>query len=470
MYSYNSDISSKKYRGRKRKIPLIRSLLIATSVFLVWKVVPRNHLPKEKINIQEAAIVPVLPSVNDHLQKTLDRPFNQMLSYAVKPGDTFYGILSKFEISAVWAKDILSSLKPLGLPPLFPGDSLIVKKTVEGKFQGLELLSKSNCRFQVNCTDSVIEAKKLPFEVSSYLCMVNGTLETSLSEDLYKYGISDVITWKFADIFAWDINFFLDPRKGDSFQIIFEQKYVDGRFAGYGEILAARYINNGKQFSAYGLADKDGRIRYYDENGKSVQKQFLKAPLKFSRISSGFTYHRKHPILGIVRPHLGIDYAAPGGTPVSAAADGKVVFAGWKGNYGKMVILSHGGVYETYYGHLKSIASKLRIGSYVGQGDQVGTVGATGMATGPHLDYRMKRYGQFVNPTTISMPSNGSVAEDRKLEFENIKQACLTALDYRFSKQVGLHIIEIETPVTEEPVVHQINRDTGSLNGINTGS
>lgn len=458
------------YRGRRRKIPLIRSLLIIIAIILVWHFVPKDQPSQHLPQVQEAAIVPVPVSVQEHLHKNLDKPLEQLFPYAVKSGDTFYGILSKLEIPSIWTKDILNSLKPLGIPTLFPGDSLVIKKTAEGKLQGLELLSRSNCRFQVKCSDSIIEAKKLPIEMATYICLVNGTLESSLSEDLYKYGISDVITWKFADIFAWDINFFLDPRKGDTFQIIFEQKYAEGKFAGYGDIIAAKYISSGKKFMAFGLRDSLGRIQYYDENGKSVQKQFLKAPLKFSRISSGFSHSRKHPVLGIVRPHLGVDYAAPTGTPVSAAADGKVIFSGTKGGYGNIVILSHGGVYETYYGHLNTISSRAKVGKFVAQGEQIGTVGATGLATGPHLDYRMKRYGQFVNPTKISLPSNGQIAPAKKMEFENVKEASLTALDKRFEQQAGLYIIEIETPVKEEPVVHQVNRDTGLINGINTGS
>ncbi len=468
MFSHKSRLSLKKYRKRKRKIPLIRFLLIASAVFLIWKVVPRDHSTGQQTPIMEAAIVPALPSVSNQIQKNLEK--EELLTYAIKPGDTFYGILSRLEISSNWAREILNSLKPLGLPPLYPGDSLIVQKSEDGKIEELELLSRSQYRFQVSCSDSSIEAKKKNIEMTSYTCMVNGILESSLSEDLYKYGISDVITWKFADIFAWDINFFLDPRKGDSFQIIFEQKYADGRFVGYGEVLAARYVNNGKEFFAFGVPDKDGKCYYYDKNGKSVQKQFLKAPLKFSRISSKFSYNRKHPILGIVRPHLGIDYAAPTGTPVSAAADGRVSFSGWQGGYGKMVILSHGGAYETYYGHLHSIRSKIRVGAFVKQGDQIATVGSTGLSTGPHLDYRMKRHGKFVNPLTISPPSSGTITESRKLEFQNIRQARLTAMEKRFPQQVGLHILEIETPVTEEPVVHQINRETGLNNGINTDS
>jgi murein DD-endopeptidase MepM/ murein hydrolase activator NlpD len=416
----------------------------------------------------EATVVPALPSVSNQLQKNLEK--TELLSYVIKPGDTFYGILARMEISSDRAREILNSLKPLGLPSLFPGDSLLIKKSEGGEIKKLELISRSQHRYQVNYSDSLIEARKKPIEITSYICMVNGILESSLSEDLYKYGISDVITWKFADIFAWDINFFLDPRKGDTFQIIFEQKYADGRFVGYGEILAARYVNNGREFLAFGVPDKSGKYHYYDKNGKSVQKQFLRAPLKYSRISSKFSYNRKHPILGIVRPHLGIDYAAPVGTPVSAAADGRVSFSGWKGGYGKMVILSHGGAYQTYYGHLNSISSKIRNGAVVKQGDQIGTVGSTGLSTGPHLDYRMKRHGKFVNPLTISPPSSGTIAQDKRMEFQNIKQACLTAMEKRFPQQAGLHILEIEKPVTGEPVVHQINRETGLINGINTNS
>lgn len=468
MFSHKYRLPLRNYRRRKRRIPLIRSLLIASAVFLIWKVVPRNHSADQKTPIMEAAIVPSLPPVSNPLQKKIEE--TELLSCTIKPGDTFYGVLARFEINNNLTREILNSLKPLGLPSLFPGDSLIVKKSENGKIEELELLSRSQYRFQVKCSDSLIVAQKKNVDITTYTCMVNGVLQSSLSEDLYKYGISDVITWKFADIFAWDINFFLDPRKGDSFQIIFEKKFADGRFVGYGEILSARYVNNGKEFLAFGVPDKGGKLHYYDKNGKSVQKQFLKAPLKYSRISSNFSYNRKHPILGIVRPHLGIDYAAPIGTPVSAAADGRVSFSGWKGGYGKMVILSHGGAYETHYGHLHSIRPKIRTGAFVKQGDQIGTVGSTGLSTGPHLDYRMKRHGRFVNPLTIAPPSSGTITEDRRMEFQNVKQACLTAMEKRFPQQVGLHILEIETPVTEEPVVHQINRETGLINGINTDS
>jgi len=463
-----SGLPEKKFRGRKRGFPLIRSLLFAGVIFVTFKLIPP---PKnEKQLIQEATLIPDISQVKPKFQETFEKPLDHFLTHVVKPGETFSSILSGCEVSTEWASDILRSLKPIGLPMLFPGDSLVVKKDPEGKPKELELLSKTQCRYQVTLSDSMIKAQKCALEMSSYTCVVNGVLETSLSEEMQKYGVSDVITSKLADIFAWDINFFLDPRKGDTFQILFEQKYAEGRFAGYGNILAARYVNNGKVFSAFGFSDKEGRIRYFDENGKALQKQFLKAPLRFNRISSGFSFKRKHPVLGIVRPHLGIDYAAPAGTPVYAAADGKVTLSGWNGGYGKMVIISHGGVYETYYGHLRSIHSKAKVGARIAQGELLGYVGATGLATGPHLDYRMKRHGQFVNPSTISIPSSGAVEPQMAAEYQLVKESYLAALELRFSKQLGLHILDIETAQTGEPVVHQIYRTTGLSNGISSGS
>ncbi len=407
-------------------------------------------------------------------EKPVEKPLTQSISklpYVVKSGDTFYGILNQFEISGRGANEVFLSLKPLGLPALFPGDSLVIGKDSTGRLKNLELLSRSKYRYQVTCSDSSIRAEKSSLAVSTHICLLNGVLETSLSEQIYQLGASDAITARFADIFAWDINFFLDPRKGDTFQILFEKKYAEGRFIGYGDILAARYLSGQKEFLAFGLRDSDGRVRYYDGSGKSVQKQFLKAPLSYSRISSGFTHKRKHPILGYYRPHLGIDYAAPTGTPVYAAADGKVIFSGRKGDYGNLVILSHGGVYETYYGHLHRITSNARTGNRVRQGDMIGTVGATGLATGPHLDYRMKRHGTFVNPSTIIMPSNSSVETARLEEFKGLKQSFSVMLNLRFPGRTGLHVLDVETPVSEEPVVNLVNRVSESRgDGSATGS
>ena len=438
------------------------------AITVSWKLLKTDTSDTTQTEIQKAHLIPSLQPLEQTLEKQVEQA-RDLLTHVVKPGDTFYGILSQFNVPPEKANDIYKSLKPLGLPALFPGDSLIVETGAEGEFQNLELLSKRQVRYQVTYHESMIRAEKRPLIIHSYNCLVNGTLETSLSEEMNKYGVGAIIASKFADIFAWDINFFLDPRKGDYFQILFTQKYAEGRFAGYGEILAARYINNGKEFLAFGFPDYDGKLKYYDQNGKSVQKQFLKAPLMYSRISSGFSHGRKHPILGIVRPHLGIDYAAPTGTPVYAAADGRVTFSGRNGGYGNMVILSHSGAYETYYGHLHRIQA--RNGSHVKQGDLIGTVGSTGLSTGPHLDYRMKRNGQFVNPITLSLPSDKSIDKKMQAEYERVQQTYSAAFEHRFAQKAGLYIIDIETVASEEPQTHQVSRNsTGSLYGNTSGS
>lgn len=400
----------------------------------------------EDSTLQSAAIVPAFGPSKDApqplLPDTISKNNTRLKTHIVKPGDTFFGILSQCNIPGDLCNKIHQSFSSLGFPKLHPGDSLVVSSCDEG-VKNIRFLSKKGHWFKACLDDSILTSERKPVEMATYTTLVNGTLKTSMSEAMYSYGVSDIITGKFADIFAWDINFFLEPRKGDRFQIVFEQKYSEGRFHGYGEILAARYCSGSKVFTAYGRRTDSGVMQYFDKNGKSLQKQFLKAPLRFWRISSGFTHKRKHPILGIVRPHLGIDYAAPSGTPVMAAADGRVSFSGRKGDYGNMVILSHGGVYETYYGHLRSIGAKVKVGTHVTQGTIIGTVGATGLATGPHLDYRMKHYGSFVNPTSVQPPSQAGLTEAEKPEFASESAYYSTVMDERFRNREGLHIVEI---------------------------
>jgi murein DD-endopeptidase MepM/ murein hydrolase activator NlpD len=295
-----------------------------------------------------------------------------------------------------------------------------------------------------------LRAECWPLDRTVHRAVVKGRLETSLSEDLYKHRVGDALVGKIAMILAWDINFFIDPRTGDRFQILFEKEYAEGQFVGYGDVLAVKYVNSGRTHWAIGLENDEGELEYYNLDGRSVQKQFLKAPLRFSRISSGYTYRRRHPILGIVRPHLGIDYAAPRGTPVYAAADGKITFAGTKSGYGRHVRIAHGGAFETYYGHLHAIRSGIRSGVRVHQGDLIGTVGATGLATGPHLDYRMRRHGSFINPLTVQLPSKEAVPPEAMDRFTARKNACLFLLETRFVED-GQYTVDIIHPRNDGP-------------------
>lgn len=240
-----------------------------------------------------------------------------------------------------------------------------------------------------------------------------GTISFSIKDNLF-YSMPGThkeyhkLTLKLADIYAWDIDFTSDIRNGDTVKILLEELWVDEAFKGFGEILAVEFVNNGRNHTAYRFKTY-GYTDYYDADGRSIRKALLRSPLKFKYISSRFSKSRYHPILRIRRPHLGIDYAAPTGTPVSAAGNGTVVFAGYKGQNGKMIRIRHNGSYETYYGHLSRIPRKIRKGAKVSQGDIIGYVGSTGLSTGPHLDYRMKHNGKFVNPLKINLPRGKSI-------------------------------------------------------------
>jgi murein DD-endopeptidase MepM/ murein hydrolase activator NlpD len=230
---------------------------------------------------------------------------------------------------------------------------------------------------------------------------VSGVIESSLFATIDALGERDQLALDLAEIFAWDIDFNSEIQRGDSFRVAVERHSLDGRLVRYGRILAAEFVRGERVLRAVRFESERG-AGYYAPDGTPLRKAFLRSPLRFTRISSGFSRSRFHPILAERRAHLGIDYAAAAGTPVQASGDGVVVSAGWQGGYGKAVRLRHPNGYETLYGHLSRIA--VRPGQRVAQGDLLGSVGQTGLASGPHLDYRMTRNGTFVNPLTAQMP------------------------------------------------------------------
>lgn len=270
-------------------------------------------------------------------------------------------------------------------------------------------------------------ARKDAIEYERRTGTVGGVVETNLVAALDGAGEPEILALQLSDILSWDLDFNTDLRRGDFFAIVVEELWRDGRFHHYGNILAAEFTNDGTTYRAYRY-DSGGRPAYYDEEGKSVQRAFLKAPLSYRRISSGFSGSRLHPVLKIRRPHFGVDYAAPRGTPVSALGDGTVRFAGRRGANGNLVILSHPRGYTTYYGHLSRFARGIRSGTRVAQGDVIGYVGATGRATGPHLDFRIRRGGRFLNPATVDLPRGTGVPGDRLADFGRFRGAMDAAL------------------------------------------
>lgn len=261
------------------------------------------------------------------------------------------------------------------------------------------------------------------------LAKVSGSVQSSLFEAVEDSGEHDALAIDIADIFGWDLDFYTDTRPGDVFRVLVEKKYLDGKFAGYGQIVAAEYVNGGTAYDALRYHDDLGLLAYYRPDGKPLKREFLRSPLKFAaRITSGFSYHRYHPILKIYRPHLGIDFAAPTGTPVQTIGAGVVVAAGRKGEDGNRVQIRHAGGYQTLYMHLSRIL--VHVGERVNQGQTIGLVGMTGLATGPHLDFRIEHDGRFENFEALrkKLPPSAPVAAAQMPAFEALRARYLPEL------------------------------------------
>jgi murein DD-endopeptidase MepM/ murein hydrolase activator NlpD len=258
---------------------------------------------------------------------------------------------------------------------------------------------------------------------------ISGTIERSLYEAGREAGLPDALTTKLAQIFGWDIDFALDVEVGDSFRVVYEEKYWLGRKVAQGPILAAEFWNRGRLYRAIGFRAEDGTINYYTPSGRNLKRTFLRTPVKLSNVSSSFSSWRYHPILKLWRAHNGVDYAAPEGTPVHATASGRVVSAGWSGGYGNMVVIDHGATYSTLYAHLSHHRSGLQAGQKIDQGEVIGYVGKTGLATGPHLHYEFQVNGEHKNPLTFQFPDGAPIAETARAEFKRIAQEWVAELD-----------------------------------------
>jgi murein DD-endopeptidase MepM/ murein hydrolase activator NlpD len=250
---------------------------------------------------------------------------------------------------------------------------------------------------------------------------VSGVIDDSLFLAVTEQGEQELLALELAGIFTWDIDFYTDIQKGDSFRMLVEKKYLNDKFVKYGSIVAASITNQNKTHTGFRFETGDGKADFYDRQGQSLRKSFLKSPLKFGRISSKFSRARRHPILKIVRPHLGVDYAAPTGTPVVAVGAGTVDSAGRNGASGNMVRLRHAGNCQTMYLHLSRIAVKR--GARVEQGQVIGYVGSTGLATGPHLDFRVMMRGRFVNPAKVVFPPPPPIATAQLARFSTVRDA-----------------------------------------------
>jgi murein DD-endopeptidase MepM/ murein hydrolase activator NlpD len=285
---------------------------------------------------------------------------------------------------------------------LKPGDAIKVTHA-DGEIRELTRKVSETQTLSVVRKDEGFAAKMIDNPVETRIRTATASIDSSLFQAAEAADISDTVALKLANVFAWDIDFVLDIREGDRFTAVYEQIYQDGRYLRDGEVLAAEFINAGKVYRAVRFVSDTGHAGYYSPDGAPMRKAFLRAPVEFTRVSSGFNPHRLHPILNRIRGHMGTDYAAPTGTPVHAAGDGRVAFAGQRGGYGNALILAHSNSVSTLYGHMSRFAKHIHVGTRVQQGDVIGFVGMTGLATGPHLHYEYLINGVHKNPQTVQL-------------------------------------------------------------------
>ena len=336
--------------------------------------------------------------------------------FAVSAGDTLESVCRRLDAGGwpSWCTHLASVLDPKALRP---GMTVEGRYTPTGALESVALTLDLRSSVVARRADGEILVERIDRPVRHDEVRLEGMIESSLFGAVEAAGGDAELAVRLAQIFQWDIDFFRDLRKGDRFVVVADRRTVDGRPYGWGELYAARFVNGGRTLTAIAFPDENGRIGYYDLEGRPLRKEFLRAPLKFSRITSRFSLHRYHPILHRRMPHYGVDYGAPVGTPVHVTADGVVRFVGRKGGAGKMISVRHTNGYETNYLHLSRYGRGIHRGVRVRQGQVIGYVGQTGMATGPHLDYRVRHNGRWINPLRIASPPARPLAKKRLARF-----------------------------------------------------
>ena len=336
----------------------------------------------------------------------------------VQRGDTIGSLLARASVDDPAALEfLLGDPAARALYQLRPGRQLLVATDYDGRLAALRFLAGDGRMLSIVRDGDKLTATRETPAAETRLTLRAGEIESSLFAAADDAGVPDSVTSALSDIFAGEIDFYHDLRRGDRFAVLYETLYVDGEPAGTGRVLAAEFENRGSMLRAFMWQGPDGNVGYYNENGRSSRNAFLRSPVEFSRITSGYTQARLNPVLHTMRAHKGTDFAAPIGTPVRATADGVVNFAGDQTGYGNVIMLQHDGRYSTVYAHLSRFASGVRSGARVRQGDTIGYVGQTGWATGPHLHYELRVDGEPRNAMTVALPIATPVPDDERPAF-----------------------------------------------------
>jgi len=363
----------------------------------------------------------------------------------IKTGDNLSGVFSRAGLNDRDLYELFDGNKSAkDLRNLAVGQKMSFLVDNEGKLKELKYSKNTLDSIKFTRTASGFTSQESSLKPEIRYSFRQGTINSSLFMSGKQAGLPNNLTMELADIFGWDIDFALDIKKGDEFKVMFEEQYLNGKKIGTGSILSAEFTNDGTTYRAVRYTNKDGATKYFTPDGKGMNKAFLRTPVDFARISSEFSLGRLHPVLNTIRAHKGTDYAASTGTPIRATGDGKVILAGRKGGYGNCVIIQHGQGYETLYGHMNNFAKGISTGSRVSQGQVIGYVGQTGLATGPHLHYEFHMNGEVRNPVTVPLPQAFGIASNEKSRFMAATQTLVAKLD-AFEKASRLAMAEGKT-------------------------
>ena len=397
--------------------------------------------PTEQSAVSTSSLNVALPALEKPViaDPAVPPPLGDTIEFVVRRNDTLDRIFRQLQLSL---NDLASIRDVPGvrerLDQLQVGDTIKLTHD-EGVVQALTRRISDTEVLSVTRSDNGFAAEVIATPVEIRTTRATGTIDSSLFVAARAAGVNPEMIMQLAnDIFGWKIDFALEIQRGDRFDIVYEQKYRNGDYIGDGRILAADFNNDGTLYRAIYFQSADGKISdYFSPDGRSMHRQFLRAPLDFTRISSNFNLSRLHPILNTIRAHKGVDYAAPTGTVIKVAGEGRVSFVGLKGGYGKVVIVEHGAGISTLYGHMSRFAKGLRVGQRVNQADVIGYVGMTGAATGPHLHYEYRINGVHQNPRTVKLPDAAPISSDYLGEFQSRAGTLLTQLDRTHDSVVG---------------------------------
>lgn len=338
--------------------------------------------------------------------------------YKIKPGDTLSSLFRKAGFNDGIMLSVIHGEGEAGkLQRLYAGETISFAKDSNGKLAAIDLERSRLETLRIRKLEDGFKGETVIREPEAQPAFASGVIDGSLYLSAREAGMTDRLTMELAGIFGWDIDFVYDVRKGDRFEVVYEELYLDGEKFDTGRILSARFINQGEENIALLYTDSNGDSDYYAPDGRSMRKAFLRTPIN-ARVSSPFNLQRRHPVLDVVRPHEGTDYAAPPGTPIKAAGNGRVQFAGWKGGYGRTVILKHGDNITTLYAHMRGLAKGIKNGTRVKQGETIGYVGSSGMVTGPHLHYEFRVNGTPRNSRKVALPDASPIPKSEMAHFK----------------------------------------------------